>query len=374
MTQWIDAVLMRGGTSKGLFFDERDLPPAGAERDAVLTTALGSPDPFGRQLDGLGGGTSSTSKVVAVAVSDRPGVDLEYTFGQVAVGEAVVDYSGNCGNLSSAVVPFALLTGLLEVSSDGPAAVRVLNTNIDKIVEVRLDVRDGLAETEGGVVLPGVAGAGAPIELAYVDPAGSRTTGALPSGHPVDLLDVGNRDVEVSLVDVASPVVFLDAAQVGLAGVELPDDLDGRPDVLALLDDVRRAAAVAMGMCRAPDEAALAFPKIAVVAPPADSVLLDGTHVPAVDCDVVVRTLSMDVTHRAVPGTAALCAAAAAAIPGTVLHRLSAGSGSELRLATPSGVVVSAADVRVDGDHVEVVSASLLRTARALMRGQVALR
>ena len=372
MTHWIDATFMRGGTSKGLFFCERDLPPAGPERDQVFTAALGSPDPFGRQLDGMGGGSSSTSKVVAVTVSERPGVALEYMFGQVAVGEAVVDYSGNCGNLSSAVVPFALLTGLLAAPPDGLASVRMLNTNTGKLIDVRLDVRDGVAATTGDLVLPGVAGTGAAIELSYLHPAGSRTSGALPTGRPVDLLDVGDRQLAASLVDVASPMVFVVAADVGLTGAEPPDDLDSRADLLVLLDRVRRAAAVAMGMCATPDEAPLAFPKVAVVAPPVDTVLLDGTHAAADDCDVVVRTLSMGVTHRAVPGTAALCAAAAAAIPGTVLHRASAGTVPGLRIATPSGVVVAAADVRVERDRVEVAGASLFRTARALMRGQVA--
>lgn len=372
MTQWIDAVLMRGGTSKGLFFDERDLPPGGPERDRVFTGVLGSPDPFGRQLDGLGGGSSSTSKVVSVAVSDRADADLAYTFGQVAVDAALVDYSGNCGNLSSAVVPFALLTGLLEVPTDGTATVRLLNTNTDTIIVVRLPVGGGVAATEGDLVLPGVAGSGAPIELQYLDPAGSRTSGALPTGRPVDVLDAGDRQVEASLVDVASPMVFVPAAAVGLDGSERPADLDADTAVLASLDELRRAAAVAMGMCARPDEAPLAFPKIAVVAPPAPSTLLDGSHVPAGAADVLLRTLSMGVTHLAVPGTAALCAAAAAAIPGTVVHAASSGTAPRLRIATPSGVVVAAADVDVEDDRVTVAGASLFRTARALMRGQAA--
>lgn len=284
--EWIDAVFMRGGTSKGLFFDARDLPADAAERDRIFTRALGSPDPFGRQLDGMGGGTSSLSKIVVVAAADRDGVDVECTFGQVAVDEAVVDYSGNCGNLSSAVVPFALEAGLLS-AEDGVTTVVVRNTNTDAVIAVRLHVRGGVAETAGDLV-------------------------------------------------------FVRAAEVGLTATETPED------------------------------SALAHPKIALVAPPATTTLLDGTVVPADDCDLVARVLSMGVTHKAIPGTSALCAAAAAGIPGTVVQECSASSGRDLRIATPSGVVDSAADVRLDDGVPQAASASLYRTSRPLMRGQVA--
>ena len=369
---WINATFMRGGTSKGVFFDERDLPAAGPERDRVFTSALGSPDPFGRQLNGMGGGISSLSKVVSVAVSRRDDADLDYTFGQVAVDEPVVDYAGNCGNLSSAVVPFALLAGIYKVDGDGPAHVRVYNTNTDKLIHVRLNVTDGIADTVGEFVLPGVAGTGSPIELHYLNPGGSKTGAVLPTGNPVDVLDLGNRTVEVSLVDAANPVVFVAAADLGLSGTELPATLDAAPDVMALLDCVRRAGAVAMGLCTTPEAAPLAIPKIAMVAAPADGILLDGTQVPASYCDIVVRAVSMGLVHRAIPGTAALCAVTAANVPGTIVERLSSSSGADLRIATPSGVVTSAADVTVDATGPSVAGASLFRTARALMRGQVA--
>lgn len=374
--EWTDAVFMRGGTSKGLFFDARDLPADAAERDRVFTRALGSPDPFGRQLDGMGGGVSSLSKIVVVAVSDRDGVDIEYTFGQVAVGEAVVDYSGNCGNLSSAVVPFALEAGLLS-AVDGVTTVVVRNTNTDAVIAVRLHVRGGVAETAGDLVVPGVAGSGSPIELQYREAGGSTTGAVLPTGRAVDRLDIDvpggpQRTIEVSLVDAAAPLVFVRAADVGLTGTESPEEIDADADLLALLDRIRRAGTVAMGLAATPEDSALAHPKIALVAPPATTTLLDGTVVPADDCDLVARVLSMGVTHKAIPGTSALCAAAAARIPGTVVQECAANSGRDLRIATPSGVVDSAADVRLEDGVPQAASASLYRTARPLMRGQVA--
>ncbi|MFC9679220.1 2-methylaconitate cis-trans isomerase PrpF family protein [Streptomyces sp. NPDC056948] len=373
MSMWISATFMRGGTSKGVFFDESALPGPGPERDRIFTGTLGSPDPFGRQLDGMGGGISSLSKVVSVAASQRADADLEYTFGQVAVDEAVVDYSGNCGNLSSAVVPFALLAGIITIDTDGPARVVVHNTNTDKLIVVRLHVTDGLADTTGDFALPGVAGTGSPIELQYLNPGGSKTGTVLPTGKPVDVLDLGDRAIEASLVDAANPMVFVDAADLGLTGTETPQDLDADPAVMALLDRIRRVAAVAMGLCSTPEDAPLAVPKVAMVAAPTDTVLLDGTPVPSEDCDIITRTVSMELVHRAIPGTAALCASTAANIPGTVVERLSSGTGTELRVATPSGVVASGAEVTIDAGVPTVAGASLFRTARALMRGQVAI-
>lgn len=384
--EWIDAVFMRGGTSKGLFFDSRDLPEDVAARDRIFTRVLGSPDPFGRQLDGMGGGVSSLSKIVVVSASDRADADIAYTFGQVPVDGTTVDYSGNCGNLSSAVVPFALEAGLLSVE-DGPARVVVHNTNTDALIAVLLHVRGGVAEVAGDLVVPGVAGSGSPIELKYLDAGGSRADAILPTGRAVDRIDVavpgiGERTVEVSLVDVSAPVVFVRAADVGLTGAESPEEIDADADLLALLEGIRRAGTVAMGLAATPEDSPLAHPKIALVAPPAQTTLLDGTVVPVEDCDLVTRVLSMGVVHRAIPGTSALCSAAVARIPGTVVHdavtaTVTQGSVDSpetgaLRIATPSGVVTSAADVRQENGIPQVASASLFRTARPLMRGQVA--
>lgn len=373
VTAWLDATFMRGGTSKGLFFDERELPAPGPGRDRIFTSALGSPDPFGRQLDGMGGGISSLSKVVTVVASDRPGADVDYTFGQVAVGQSVVDYSGNCGNLAAAVVPFALLTGILKAEVDGPARVMAYNTNTGKLIAVQIHVSNGVAETSGDFVLPGVAGSGSPIELQYLNPGGSRTGTVLPTGNVVDVLDVGDRTIEVSLIDAATPMVFVAATDIGLTGAEMPDELDSDAEVMSRLDRIRRAGAVAMDLCTAPEFAPRAVPKVAIVAPPAVTTLLDGALVQEQDCDVLARVVSMEAFHRAIPGTSALCVATAANIAGTVVERCAAASGTELRIATPSGVVTCAAEVSIENGVPLVAAASLFRTARPLMRGQVAI-
>ena len=363
---------MRGGTSKGLFFRESDLPPEGPARDGLFLRALGSPDGFGRQLDGMGGGLSSLSKIVVVRASARPGVDLEYTFGQAAIREPVIDYSGNCGNLSAAVFPFALGAGLIALN-DGDRTVVVHNTNTDKPIRVRLTVEDGVAAPEGGLAIPGVAGTGAPIELEYLEPGGARTGALLPAGAARTTLRHDGHDYAASLVDAATPMVLVAAGELGMSATESPNELDADPGVQSLLDGLRRAGAVAMGLADRPEEAPLAVPKIAVVAGPRAARTIDEAELPADAADVVVRVISMGQTHRAIPGTAALAVAVAARLAGSVVaEAASSAEGDVLRIATPSGVVTARAVValRPDGPHAD--SASLLRTARPLMRGQVA--
>ncbi|MBS4103432.1 PrpF domain-containing protein, partial [Tsukamurella paurometabola] len=237
--RWIDATFLRGGTSKGLFFRETDLPPAGPERDRLFLRALGSPDPFGRQLDGMGGGLSSLSKVVVVRESGEPGVGLEYTFGQAAIRDAVMDYSGNCGNLSAAVVPFALGAGLLALD-DGDRAVVVSNTNTGKQIRVRLAVTGGVAATEGPLAIPGVAGTGAPIELEYLAPGGARTGTLLPDGAACSVLRVDGREYPATLVDAAIPMVVVAASDLCVTGAETPGELDADTGLQARLDGLRR--------------------------------------------------------------------------------------------------------------------------------------
>ncbi|GAA2100894.1 PrpF domain-containing protein [Brevibacterium salitolerans] len=372
--QWTNAAFMRGGTSKGLFFAEQDLPPRGPDRDALYLRALGSPDRFGRQIDGMGGGISSLSKVVSVTASDRAGAELDYTVGQVAVDAPVVDYSGNCGNLSAAVVPFALESGLL-VLPDGPQTVRIFNTNTEKHIEVQLRVENGTASASGPLVLPGVSGTGSPIELRYLRPAGSRTGALLPTGAAADVLRLEDGEHHASLIDAANPMVFVRAEDLGLRGDELPAELDADSALMGRLDRLRRAGAVAMGMAAEDAAAPRAVPKIALVAGPRTCRLLDGTTVAAEDADLTLRVLSMEQTHLATPGTAALCTAAAAQIPGSTVAEAArpSAAGGALRIATPSGVVTAGADVRTAPDgRLTAESASLYRTARTLMRGQVA--
>lgn len=385
MTRWIDATFVRGGTSKGLFFSESALPSLNAdgdtaEWDSIFTSAMGSPDPFGRQLDGMGGGISSLSKIVVVAASARDGVDLDYTFGQVSVTEAAVDYSGNCGNLSSGVVPFALSEGLIT-AADGWHVFRLFNTNTQKLVDVGLGVVDGQAGGTGDLVLPGVSGTGAPVELIYPDPAGSRTAGLLPTGKAAESITAGGAMFEVSLVDATLPVVIVPGAAIGLKGTETPEEIDAKEHAMGMIAELRRNAAVRMGLCESPEEAPDVVPKVAVVTAPQPTRLLDGTTLSAEEADLPVRMISMGQTHKAVPGTGAMCLAAAAQIPDTIINRIIRRSrpgsdtgdedtdvGPEVRLATPSGVVTAGAVF--DGDT--VTATSLFRTARVLMRGQVA--
>ena len=369
-TAWIQAAFVRGGTSKGLFFNEADLPLDPAQRDAIFCSALGSPDAFGRQLDGMGGGISSLSKVMVVGPSERDDADLEYTFGQVSVYEAIVDYSGNCGNLSSGVVPFALMTGMLR-ADDGLRTFRLVNTNTGKLVLVRLLISGGQAIVDGDLVIPGVSSPGAAIELVYPDPAGSRTAGLLPTGAATDTLVVDGQSVEVSLVDAAIPLVIVSAHEVGLIGNETPAELDADLVASRLLDGVRREAAVRMGLSDSKGTAPHAVPKIAIVAAPRTSVLLDGRTLEPRGYDVLLRMISMDRAHKAVPGTGAMCIAAAARIPGSVIGRLLGKRATDsIRLGTPSGVVTAAAVTDLATEDLREVS--LFRTARVLMRGHVA--
>ncbi|WP_260729801.1 2-methylaconitate cis-trans isomerase PrpF family protein [Dactylosporangium roseum] len=368
---FVPAVFMRGGTSKGLFFHERDLPADPAARDALLLGALGSPDPYGRQLDGMGGGISSLSKAAVIGPPTRADADIDYTFAQVAVDAPVVDYGANCGNLSSAVGPFAVDEGLCP-RPDGEALVRIHNTNTGKIIHARFPVRHGRAVVRGDLVVPGVAGTGAPVRLDFLDPAGSRTAGLLPTGRPVDELRVGADVIRASLVDAANPVVIVAARDVGLRGVEQPQELDDDTGAMALLDRIRRAGGVLMGLGATPEAVPLANPKVAVISPPDAFRTLAGERIEPAAHDLGVRMLSMERTHRAVTVTGALCLAVAARVPGTLPWTIAGGVTGPLRLANPSGVVVADAVMEQRDGAVHPVSAALLRTARRLMHGHVA--
>jgi 2-methylaconitate isomerase len=373
--RWVPAVFMRGGTSKGLFFHAEDLPGDPEARDRLLLAALGSPDPFGRQLDGMGGGISSLSKAAVIGSPTRPDADVDYTFAQVAVDRPVVDYGANCGNLSSAVGPFAVDQGRCP-RPDGPALVRIHNTNTGGLLYARFAVSGGRAETRGALAIPGVAGTGAPIRLDFLDPGGARTGRLLPTGNPVDEVTLpGAGRYRLSLLDATNPVAFVAAAELGLDGTESPDELEARPEVLAMLDRLRRSAGVLMGLASTPDAVELASPKIAVLSPPRPFRTLDGRLVAAADHDVGVRMLSMERAHRAVPVTGALCLGVACRVAGTVAQALAAApaaAGDPVRVGNPSGVVQVAAEVARTPEGWRASSASLYRTARTLMRGEIA--
>jgi hypothetical protein len=375
MQRPIPAVFMRGGTSKAIMFHARDLPPDRAAWDPIFAAAMGSPDPYGRQLDGMGGGVSSLSKVCVLAPSARDDADIDYTFAQVQIKEKAVDYKGNCGNMSSAVGPFAVDEGLVGVDAD-TATVRIFNTNTAKIIHSTFPLHEGRARYDGDLAIPGVFGTGAPIRLDFVEPGGATTGKLLPSGATIDRLEVpGFGPVDASLVDAANATVFVRARDIGLTGVELPEQLEAKPEILKLLDNIRVAGSVRMGI--APDidaaRAVKVVPFVGFVSPPADARTLAGDTVPAAGIDLSARIISNGQPHRALPLTASLCTAVAAGIAGTVVaEALSplAGKGS-VRLGMPSGVLTVGADVVSEGGAWFARAGSFYRTARRLFDGRV---
>ena len=372
----IPAAYLRGGTSRGLFFRRENLPAREAEWDAIFLAALGSPDPNKRQLDGLGGGISSLSKVVVVEPSSRDDADIDYTFVQVAVDQPLVEYGNNCGNLTSAVGPFAIDEGM--ISAEGNAAsIRLFNRNTGKYVVADIPLEGREAAVEGAFALPGVAGHGAAIRLDFIDPAGAVTGSLLPTGAVQETLVVeGIGDVRVSLVDAAAAVAFVRAEAAGLHGTELPESIESDRAAMLRLESIRCAAAVRMGLAASVDEAARSLnrPFLALVAPASDAVTLDGETLPAASVDIVARALSMGRPHRALPLTVGLCLAAAARVEGTLVHELArppAQSDDDLRIGHPSGLLPAGARVRAAGEHWTVEGVVAYRTARRLMEGSV---
>ena len=370
---FIPAIFMRGGSSKGVFFHKRDLPTDRAVQDAIFLSVLGSPDPYGRQLDGMGGGISSLSKAVIIGPPTHPDADVDYLFAQVAVDKPIVDWSSNCGNLSSAVGPFAVDEGLVRVA-DGEALVRIHQVNTKRIIHARFPVQGGKAVTAGDFTMAGVSGSGARIRLDFLAPGGGATGRLLPSGKPVDVLHHEGRSYAASLIDAANACVFLDARELGLTGTESPDVIEAGPARMALLDALRRQAGVMMGLAASPEAVGLALPKIAVVAPPAAYRALDGASLGAESHDIAVRMISMERAHRAVPLTGAMCLGVASRIPGSVPHQLAGppARADETRVANPSGILSVGAEVHQKPDGWFAESAVVYRSARRLMQGAIA--
>jgi 2-methylaconitate cis-trans-isomerase PrpF len=370
---FIPAIFMRGGSSKGVFFHARDLPRDRAARDAIFLAVLGSPDPYGRQLDGMGGGISSLSKAVIIGPPTHPDADVDYLFAQVAVDKPVVDWSSNCGNLSSAVGPFAVDEGLVRVA-DGDVLVRIHQVNTRRIIHARFPVLDGKAVTTGDFAMAGVAGSGARIRLDFLAPGGGATGHLLPTGNAQDLLRHEGRAYAASLIDAANACIFLDARDLGLNGTESPDRIEADPARMALLDALRRQAGVMMGLAATPEKVGLALPKIAVVAPPAAYRALDGASLAADTHDIAVRMISMERAHRAVPLTGAMCLGVASRITGSLPHQLAGppARADETRVANPSGILSVSAEVRQGSAGWHAESAVVYRSARRLMQGAVA--
>lgn len=373
----LPAVFMRGGTSKAVMFKREDLPTDESVWPEIFASVMGSPDPYGRQLDGMGGGISSLSKVCVIGPSSRPDADVDYLFAQVSVDKPAIDLAGNCGNMSSAVGPFALEEGLVPRAADGETAVRIFNNNTGKIIVARFLVADGLAVTEGDCALEGVSGTAAPIRLEFLDPGGSKTGRLLPTGRQTDSLTTadGTR-VEASLVDAGNPCVFIAAEALGLPGLALPEAMESDRALMKRLEDLRVEASVAMGV--APDgETARGLgsvPKIALVGPARDAETLGGRPLAATDHDIAIRMLSMERPHRAVPVTGALCLAVALRLPDSVPGRLAPGAAvrdGALRIAHPSGITAVDAAVEQDADGPRALHAALYRTARRLFDGKV---
>ncbi len=372
----IPAVFMRGGTSNAIVFHARDLPDDRALWDEIFLAAIGSPDPYGRQLNGMGGGISSLSKICVIGPPSRDDADIDYTFAQVSVRDAAVDYSGNCGNMSSGMGPFAVDEGLVDVSGD-KTIVRIHNTNTRKIIHSHFALDDGMAAVDGDYELPGVAGTGAPVRLEFRDPGGASTGTLLPTGNPVDTLDVpGLGPVEASCVDAANACVFVDAAVLGLKGNELPEAVDANREAMAHLANIRRAASVAMGITGSLEEAdkVPSIPKVSFVSAAQDATLLTGEAVAAGDGDLTGRMISVGNCHRALPLTGASCMAVAAKIPGSIPNRLLRpldGPAGDVRIIQPSGVITVGAKVDVTDSAPVADYIAVYRTARRLFDGSV---
>ncbi|MCU1735958.1 MULTISPECIES: 2-methylaconitate cis-trans isomerase PrpF [Pseudomonas] len=381
----IPATYMRGGTSKGVFFNLNDLPEAaqlpGAVRDALLLRVIGSPDPYEKQIDGMGGATSSTSKTVILSKSIKADHDVDYLFGQVSIDKPFIDWSGNCGNLSAAVGSFAISAGLVDagrIPRNGVAVVRIWQVNIGKTIIAHVPITEGAVQETGDFELDGVTFPAAEVQLEFMDPAAEEEGAGgsmFPTGNLVDDLEVpGVGTFKATMINAGIPTIFVNAADIGYTGTELQGDINGDPKALAMFETIRAYGAVRMGLIRHIDEAATRqhTPKVAFVAAPASYTASSGKPVAAADLDLLVRALSMGKLHHAMMGTAAVAIGTAAAIPGTLVN-LAAGGGarSAVRFGHPSGALrVGAEATEVNGEWT-VVKAIMSRSARVLMEGWV---
>ena len=370
----IPAVLMRGGTSKGLFFHENHLPSDPINRDTVILAAYGSPDPYKRQMNGIGGATSVSSKTAIISPSTDPGYDVEYYFGQVSIDRAVVEYNGNCGNISSAVGPFAVDEGLVK-ATEPVTRVRIFQRNTQKRIVAEVPVKDGMFNEEGDYAISGVPGTGSRILLRFSDPGGSMTEKLLPTGNPRDILTIPDLGtLTVSMVDAANPVVFVRAADIGLEGNEI-EEFD-RPQTQAKLDAIRRHASVMMGLSPTPEEAGKiqAVPKIAVVSPPRTYKATNKVVVAGSEIDLTARIMSMGALHRSYAVTGAICTVGAAKIEGSIVNDLlteESGKRQLIRLGHPGGTMEVGAVVEKMDNQFVYREAVVGRTARRLMEGRV---
>lgn len=381
----IPATYMRGGTSKGVFFRLQDLPPAaqtpGAARDALLLRVIGSPDPYGKQIDGMGGATSSTSKTVILSPSNQPDHDVDYLFGQVSIDKPFVDWSGNCGNLSAAVGAFAISSGFVaadRLPQDGLAVVRIWQANIQKTIIAHVPMSDGAVQETGDFELDGVTFPAAEVQLEFMNPAAEEdgAGGAMfPTGNLVDDLEVpGFGTLQATMINAGIPTIFVNANAIGYTGTELQDAINGDAQALSKFETLRAYGALKMGLITEISQAATRqhTPKIAFVAAPQDYVSSSGKQVKASEIDLLVRAMSMGKLHHAMMGTAAVAIGTAAAIPGTLVNLAAGGAAREaVRFGHPSGTLrVGAQAAQVAGEWT-VTKAIMSRSARVLMEGWV---
>jgi len=380
----IPATYMRGGTSKGVFFRLQDLPQScqvpGAARDKLFMRVIGSPDPYAAQIDGMGGATSSTSKCVILSKSSQPDHDVDYLYGQVSIDKAFVDWSGNCGNLSTGAGAFAIHAGLLDparIPENGVCVVRIWQANIQKTIIAHVPVSNGQVQETGDFELDGVTFSAAEIVLEFLDPSDDGEEGGsmFPTGNLVDDLDVpGVGTFKATMITAGIPTVFVNAEDIGYQGTELREQINGDPEQLARFEKIRVAGALRMGLIKTAEEAATRqhTPKIAYVAKPKDYLSSSGKTVPAGEIDLLVRALSMGKLHHAMMGTCAVAIGTAAAIPGTLVNLAAGGSAREaVRFGHPSGTLrVGAQAALVDGQWT-VTKAIMSRSARILMEGWV---
>lgn len=364
----IPLVIMRGGTSKGIYIKANDLPTDQKERDELILRIFGSPDV--RQIDGLAGADPLTSKLAIIGPSSVPDADVDYTFAQVSINERVVDYNGNCGNISSGVGPFAIDESMVP-TTEPVTRVRIHNTNTDKMLYSEVQVQDGKAKVKGDCAIAGVPGTSAPILMDFASTAGAATGSVLPTGNPVDVLETSRGPIEVSIVDVANPCVFVRAEDVNMKGTETPAEIDGNPDLLAYLEEIRSKCCAKIGMAKTPEDATKnspAFPMVAFVTEAADYVdFTTGNTIRKEDVDFVSRLMFMQVLHKTYAGTATACTGAAAKIKGTIVNQVipNVDSLETIRIGHPAGVIPVVSQV----DGTDVKKAALVRTARRLMEG-----
>ncbi|MGF6780068.1 2-methylaconitate cis-trans isomerase PrpF [Paraburkholderia sp. GAS334] len=377
----IPAVYMRGGTSKGMFFRADSLPVDPAQRDRILLRVIGSPDPYEKHTDGMGGATSSTSKVVLVGPSSRPGCDVDYLFGAVSIEKPVVDWSGNCGNLTSAVGPFAISQGLVNAPHDGIATVRIWQANINAKIIAHVPMKNGQVEEEGDFELDGVTFPAAEIRIEFLDPGGSEggedvAGGMFPTGNVVDAVAVsGHGTYRLTLINAGNPAIFINAEDLGLRGNEMQRDINDDAALIAKCEAIRAHAAVRMGLAQSPQEVTGLrphTPKLAFVSLPRAYTASSGKRVEPAMVDINARILSMGKLHHAMTGTGAVAIAVAAAIPGTVVNALAGNRRAEqIRFGHPSGVMAVGAEAE-QRDGTWVVSKAIMsRSARRLMEGDV---